>query len=233
MHTTDTASWIRAGLLGLPGYGLLTLWASREPQPNPDEDYEAWARFVTTNEYVLTHVLGSGLGLVLVIFGTFALSAHLAGTRAANLGLAAMVIAVFGQSIFLFFGGVSAFGSPMEGQAYLAGMNLDELPRSAASDAQTIVLLVGILLCLVGNVLIGVAIWRSESLPKAPGVLWILAALLMYPFGIVLGALTTGATPATVPIGAGLVTVAGAWLVWHLRTQASAAQVRERHSAAQ
>ena len=128
MGMTNTRSWIRAGLLGLPLYGLLTLWASRGAQPNPDEDYEAWARFVTTDVYLLTHVLGSGLGLIVVIFGTFALSVHLAGTRAARLGLAAMVIAVFGQSIFLFFEGVSAFGSPLEGRAYLAGMNLDELP---------------------------------------------------------------------------------------------------------
>ena len=228
MGVTNTGSWIRAGLLGLPLYGLLTLWASREPQPNPDTEYEAWARFVTTDEYVLTHVLGTGLGLILVIFGTFALSAHLARTRAGTSGLVAMVIAVFGQSIFLFFGGVSAFGSPLEGQAYLAGMNLDDLPQSAAGNAQTIVLLIAILLCLVGNVLLGIAVWRSASLPRWAGALWVVAALLMYPFGIVLGALTTGATPVTVPIGAGLVTVAGGWMFWHLRSQASVAPVGER-----
>jgi hypothetical protein len=229
MDPTNTASWIRAGLLGLPLYGLLTLWASLEPQPNPDKDYEAWARFVTTDGYVLTHVLGSGLGLILVIFGTFALGAHLARTRAARVGLSAMVIAVFGQSIFLFFGGVSTFGSPMEGQAHLAGMNLDELPESAASNMQTIVLLAGVLLGLVGNVLLGIAVWRSKSLPKWAGALWVIAALLMYPFGIVLGALTTGATPPTVPIGAGLIAVAGAWIIWHLRSQASVAEVRGSH----
>jgi hypothetical protein len=228
MGVTNTGSWIRAGLLGLPLYGLLTLWASREPQPNPDTEYEAWARFVTTDEYVLTHVLGTGLGVILVIFGTFALGAHLAGTRAARSGLVGMVLAVFGQSIFLFFGGVSAFGSPMEGQAYLAGMNLGELPQSTAGNVQNIVLLLAILLCLVGNVLLGIAVWRSGSLPRWAGALWIVAALLMYPFGIVLGALTTGATPVTVPIGAGLVTVAGAWMVWHLRGQASVAEVRDR-----
>lgn len=214
MGMTNTRSWIRAGLLGLPLYGLLTLWASRGAQPNPDEDYEAWARFVTTDVYLLTHVLGSGLGLIVVIFGTFALSVHLAGTRAARLGLAAMVIAVFGQSIFLFFEGVSAFGSPLEGRAYLAGMNLDELPGGAASTMQTVVLLTGILLAFVGNVLLGIAMWRSQSLPKWAGALWVIAALLMYPFGIVLGAVATGATPVTVPIGAGLITVAGAWMVW-------------------
>jgi hypothetical protein len=81
------AAWIRTGLVGLPLYGVLTLWAAREPQPNPDEEYEAWSRFVTAPEYVLTHVLGSGLGLIFVIFGTFALGAYLLRTRAARLAL--------------------------------------------------------------------------------------------------------------------------------------------------
>ena len=49
----------------------------------------------------------------------------------------------------------------------------------------------------------------------ASGLLWAAAAVLMYPFGIVLGALTTGATPLTVPVGAALIVVAGAWMFRH------------------
>lgn len=220
------AAWIRAGLMGLPLYGLLTLWAAREPQPNPAEEYEAWSRFVTAPEYVLTHVLGSGLGLIFVIFGTFALGAYLLRTRAARLALWAMTVAVFGQCLFLFFTGVSAFGAPLEGQAYLAGMNLDELPTSTADDAQALVMLAAILVGFVGNVLLGIAMWRSDTLTVWPGVLWILAALLMYPFGIILGALTTGATPPTVLVGAGLVTISGAWVVWRARREPAAADGR-------
>lgn len=48
------------------------------PQPDPSTHYEAWSRFVTTDHYVLTHVFGSILGLILAIFGTFALGAYLA-----------------------------------------------------------------------------------------------------------------------------------------------------------
>ncbi len=225
------AAWIRTGLVGLPLYGVLTLWAAREPQPNPDEEYEAWSRFVTAPEYVLTHVLGSGLGLIFVIFGTFALGAYLLRTRAARLALWAMTVAVFGECLFLFFTGVSAFGPPLEGQAYLAGMDLDELPTSTAADVQALVMLVAILVSFVGNVLLGIAMWRSGTLTVWPGALWILAALLMYPFGIILGALTIGATPPTVLVGAGLVTISGAWVVWRARREPAAAD--ERASAAQ
>ena len=222
---TTTLPWIRAGLVGLPLYGALTLWASREPQPDPAEEYEAWARFVTEPEYAVTHVLGSGLGLILAIFGTFALGAYLSRTRAARMGLWAMVVAAFGQLLFLFFAGVSAFGSPMEGQAYLAGKNLADLPASTAADLQTMVTMTAIVLACVGNVLLGVAVIRSRSLPVWAGVLWIAAAVLMYPFGIVLGALTTGATPPTVLIGAGLVVVSGGWMAWRAR-RAPAQSVR-------
>ena len=110
-------------------------------------------------------------------------------------------------------------------------MDLDKLPTSTAADVQALVMLVAILVSFVGNVLLGIAMWRSGTLTVWPGALWILAALLMYPFGIILGALTIGATPPTVLIGAGLVTISGAWVVWRARREPAAAD--ERASAAQ
>jgi hypothetical protein len=57
-----------------------------------------------------------------------------------------------------------------------------------------------IMLAFVGNVLLGVAVWRSGILPKWAGALWAFAPVLMYIFGL-LYALTLGAqaTPPTVP----------------------------------
>lgn len=43
-----TINWIRAGLLALPVSGLLTMWSTLIPQPNPTTEFEAWSRFVTT-----------------------------------------------------------------------------------------------------------------------------------------------------------------------------------------
>ena len=40
------------------------------PQPEPNTHYEAWSRYVTTDQYVISHTLGSTLGLILTIFGT-------------------------------------------------------------------------------------------------------------------------------------------------------------------
>ena len=227
MSTPDTTRWIGIGLLGLPLYGALTFFSSLDPQPDPSTHLEAWSRYVTTNGYVLKHLFLSDLGIIFVIFGTFALGAYLTRSRAGGMGLWAMVIAVFGQALFLLIGGVSTFASPEEGQAILAGMEeIDNLPTSLASSAQTATFGVSVVLGLVGNVLLGVAVWRSGILPKWAGALWAFAPILMYIFGIAY-ALTIGAnaTPPTVPAGAVLIVISGAWIAWSVLIRPAAERV--------
>jgi hypothetical protein len=221
MRSPDTTSWIRSGLLALPLYGVLTFWSSLDPQPDPNTHYEAWSRYVTTNHYVLTHVFGSILGLVLAIFGTFVLGAYLTRSRAGRMGLVAMVIIVLGSTLFLPGMGVSTFAAPEEGQAYLAGIEgLAELPTSSADIAFGATSLLVVVLLFVGNVLLGVAVWRSETLPKWAGGLWAGAAVLMYPLGLVYAA-TIGpqSTPPTVLVGALLLVIGGGWIAWRAMRQ--------------
>jgi hypothetical protein len=224
MRSTDTANWIRVGLLALPLYGVLTFWSSLNPQPDPNTDYEAWARFVTTDHHVLTHVLGSILGLILSIFGTFALGAYLARSRAGRLGLVAMVITVFGSALFLPGMGVTAFAAPEEGQAYLAGIEgLTELPTSSADVAFAVTSLLMVVLLFVGNVLLGVAVWRSGTLPKWAGALWATASVFIYPLGLVYEAtIGPASTPPTVLVGMLLVVVGGGWIAWRAIREPSA-----------
>src|SRR5215217_7549140 len=214
MPAANTANWIRIGLWALPLYGLLTFWSSLDPQPDPNTHYEAWSRYVTTTHYVLTHLFGSILGLILAIFGTFALGAYLANARAGRLGLVAMVITVLGSALFLPAIGVSTFAAPEEGQAHLAGIEgIPEMPTSFADTSFAATSLLVVLLLFVGNVLLGVAVWRSGTLPRWAGALWAAAAVLMYPFGIVYAA-TIGpqSTPPTVLVGALLLMIGGAWM---------------------
>jgi MFS family permease len=209
MSTTNTNRWIGIGLLGLPLYGALTFWSSLDPQPDPDTHYEAWSRFVTTDHYVVSHVLGSTLGLIFAIFGTFALGAYLAGGRAGRLGLVAMVVTVFGTALFLPAMGVSTFAA--------------KLPPSFADTVFALTSLLVIVLLFVGNVLLGIAVWRSETLPRLAGAAWALAAVLMYPLGIVFAALILGvqSTPPTVLVGAVLLVIGGGWMAWSALRQPS------------
>jgi hypothetical protein len=220
MRPTDTTNWIRLGLFALPLYGVLTFRSSLDPQPDPNTHYEAWSRYVTTDHYVLTHVFGSILGLILAIFGTFALGAFLTRSRAARLGLVAMVITVLGSALFLPGMGVSTFSAPEEGQAYLAGIEgLAELPTSSADIAFTATSLLVV-------VLLGVAVWRSGTLPKWAGALWAAAPVFMYPLGLVYAAtIGPASTPPTVLVGALLVVVGGGWIAWRAMRHPSTRKV--------
>jgi hypothetical protein len=223
MPAANIGAWIRIGVWALPVYGLLTFWTTLDPQPDPTKHYEAWARYVTTNHYVLTHVLGSGLGTVLAIFGVFALGAYLANSRVGRLGLVAMVMTVMGQALFLMVIGVSAFSAPEEGQAYLAGIEeFAKLPSTFADTVTAVTGLLLIVLAFVGNVLLGVAVWRSGTLPRWAGGLWVAAAVLMWPLGIVIAAAITSSTPRTVLVGALLIVISGGWIAWSVLRQSTA-----------
>jgi hypothetical protein len=227
MSATSINRWIGIGLLGLPLYGALTFWSSMNPQPDPSTHYEAWSRFVTTDHYVLTHLFGSILGLILAIFGTFALGAYLTRSRAGRLGLVATVITVFGSALFLTGMGVSAFAVPEEGQAYLEGIErFAKLPTSFADTVFLATSLLFIVLLFVGNVLLGVAVWRSGILPKWAGALWASAPVLMYPLGLVYAStIGSQSTPPTVLVGAVLMVMGGAWMAYSVIREPSSAAV--------
>ncbi len=78
---------------------------------------------------------------------------------------------------------------------------------------------VAMLLGFAGNVLLGVAAWRSGILPKWAGALWAFAPVLMYVLGMVY-AMTIGAqaTPPTVPAGAVLLVISGVWMASYRST---------------
>jgi hypothetical protein len=216
MSASSITRWIGIGLLGLPLYGALTFFSSLNPQPDPNTHPEAWARYVTTDFYLLKHLFASGLGLILVIFGTIALGAYLIGSHAGRMGLAGMVSAIFGTLLFLMVGGVSIFAAPKQGQAILAGIEeYEKLPAILADTALLPTMGVGVLLMLVGNVLLGAAVWRSGTLPRWAGALWVAGSALPL-LGQVYIILPIGAdsTPPTVPTGAVLLVIGGAWMAW-------------------
>ena len=226
MSTPNTTRWIGIGLLGLPLYGALSFFSSLNPQPDPNTRLEAWARYVTTDFYFLKHLFASGLGLMLVIFGTFALGVYLASSRAGRMGLVAMVITVFGSLLFLMVGGVSIFAAPKQGQAVVAGIEeYQRLPDLLADTALLPTMGVGVLLMLVGNVLLGVAVWRSGTLPRWAGALWVAGSVLPL-MGQVYIMLPIGAdsTPPTVPVGMVLLVIAGAWMALSVLRRPSSAE---------
>ena len=74
----------------LPVYGLLTFWATFTHEPNRHTEVEAYARYISTTNYLAQHLLGSILGVILALFGVIALGAYLPSSRSGRLALLAM-----------------------------------------------------------------------------------------------------------------------------------------------
>ena len=225
MHAPNTLNWIRVGLFALPVYGLLTSWATLDPQPDQVEETEKWARYVGSNYYLVDHVLGTIGGATLAILGVFALGAYLATSRAGRLGLVAVVMTVLGSALFLPLAGISTFAVPEEGQAVLAGLEeFEALPDIFANTVAGLTGLVVILLGFVGHILVGVAVWRSGTLPRWTGALWAGANVLMY-LSLVYGqTIGPASTPFTVPLGAVVLVISGAWIALTVLSRPSGAQ---------
>jgi len=81
----------RIGLWALPAYGALLGLSTVTHQPSVD-DFDAYARYVTTDVFLASHLGASIFGAALAILGAFAVSAFLAGGRAARVAVAGVVL---------------------------------------------------------------------------------------------------------------------------------------------
>ena len=186
MLAANIGGWIRIGVWALPVYGLLTFWATFTHEPDRQNEVEAYARFLSTTSYLAQHLLGSILGTILAIFGCIALAAYLTNSHVGRLALLAMVLSVAGNCLILTIFGFSTIVSPVIGQLYL-----------------------------VGAILLGVAVWRSGTLPRWAGALYAPTGLLIAA-GVAIGEAQT--------LGSALLVVAGGWIAWTV-TRAPSSQV--------
>jgi len=219
-QNTATTNWIRAGLLALPVYGLLTFATTFDAQPDQAKDPEAWAHYVSSTSYLVTHMIAATGGTILAIFGVFALGAYLATSRSGRLGLAAMFTAAAGHALLMVPAVISTFATPAIAEAYLTGME-SVITRVEFHPAMMVVYLLGLLLAFVGNVLLGVAVWRSGTLPKWSGAIWAASIPTFYLLGALLGIVTTGGSLLTQPVGALLMAIGGGWMALSAMRQPS------------
>ena len=123
-----------------------------------------------------------------------------------------MVTAAAGTALLLVPAVISTFATPAIGKAYLAGNR--EVMQLEFPGSMTGAFLLGLLLAFLGNVLLGVAVWRSHVLPRWAGALWVAGAVVFYVLGVVLGQATTGSSLPTQTAGALLMAVGGGWIAW-------------------
>jgi hypothetical protein len=206
MHDKPT----RLGVLAIPVYGLLVFLSTLSHQPDYRTDFRAYAEYVTTTSFLVSHLVGSILGTTIGLLGVLALGAVLASTGARRLGLRGLVLSVAGMALLMTLFGAAAFAQPAIGRTYLAGQQAAVAINSDLYSAPAVAVgLTGGLLYSAGAVLLGVALWRAGTLPRWAGVPYGVAVPLIAVVGLAVG--------VAQPIGAVLLIVSGAWIastVW-------------------
>lgn len=112
----DTGRRVGTGAWLLPVFGVLTLWATVTHQPSPTTEFASWARFVTTDEFLAKHLVGSIVGLALNIVGVASLTwVVLAADRHVRAAIWGFTLTVLGSAGLLAGFGVAAFAQPAIG----------------------------------------------------------------------------------------------------------------------
>ncbi len=204
-HLYRYARW---GLWALPVWALLLAVSTLSHQPSYSTDFPAYARYVTTTRFLVSHLVASILGAAIGVLGLIALCVLLVGEGRARLALAGLVTSVVATILTTSVFGVAAFAQPAIGRAYLAGNAQQAVAING--DVYGVPLfataLPGLLLFATGIALFGAAVARSGRFPRWAGIGFALGGVLFAIVGFLIGVVQ--------PVGGGVMAVCTAWIAY-------------------
>lgn len=154
----------RAGLWLLPLYALLLALSTLTHEPDHTTDFEGWSRYVTTDMFLVNHVVGSILGAALGLIGIVAALLFLVRAPAGGSAMVATALTIVGNVLFTGLFAAAAFAQPAIGRAFLAGQ---EGAEGLYDDVYGTPLLttfgIGAVCFLVGAVLFGRAVAHASA----------------------------------------------------------------------
>ncbi|WP_328471570.1 hypothetical protein OHA21_07575 [Actinoplanes sp. NBC_00393] len=161
----------KAGLWALPAYGVLLGLSTITHQPSID-DFDAYARYITTDIFLISHIGASIFGAALAILGGIALTTFLVRGRAATSAIVGLALTTIANVFLAAAFGSSAFVQPGLGRAHLAGT-----PGMAALNDDTAygppffaTALSASFLLIVAAIVLGVATARTDRRLRWHGV---------------------------------------------------------------
>lgn len=207
--------YARIGIWGLPIFAATLFLGTITHQPPPQTDLADWSRYVTTNEFLFSHIVFSIGGAVFGAIGAVSLGVVLMERGSVKLGLWGLLTGlaanVLGPSIF----GIAAFAQPAIGRFYLAG-HQDLAPNLYSDAAQgtpmVVVALVFILLLVTSFIVFGVGFARLALMPRWAGVGYAVSGPLFAVVGFAFDNWIQS-------VAALLMTASAAWMVRALRRQ--------------
>jgi hypothetical protein len=171
--------WGGLALWALPVYGALLAVSTITHQPDYQTDFPAYARYVTTSQFLLSHLVasigGAGFGLVGAA-GLFIVTDRMA-PRLARWGFVLWAFAQVGlASVF----GVAAFFQPAIGRAFLEGGGQVAVGINEDVYGGPLFVMAGLSLQLftAAGILLGLAASRTRVLPRWAGFVFAASAVV-------------------------------------------------------
>ncbi|GAC1348597.1 MAG: hypothetical protein NVSMB27_16940 [Ktedonobacteraceae bacterium] len=179
MQTQSTLR-IRLGALALFISALLIVVATllRGPFVDPAADQAGFVHWVTTPSFFPAAVLFL-VSLILGIFGMMGLYGYLASRSAARLALIGMVLTIVTYAVLLAIVGTFAFIFPVVGKLYIQGQKSVIDVAVTFGSSFLVVLLMQAVLYSVAAIVMGMAVWRSGTLPKWSAITYIISGLIL------------------------------------------------------
>ena len=201
---------IRLAISALPIAGLLGVISILPTGVfiNPSTDPQAFAR--SAESIALGNLIGI-VALVFLLIGAWALYTVLGRGSASRLPVYGLLLTLAGVGLQLPFAGIFAFAAPVAGRLYLAGdTNTVRVISDATSISNPVAFLFGATsawLYALGSIFLGIAIWRSRSLPKWAGLLYAVNSISIFSGPVYGGYAFLMALAGTI-----LLLISGAWI---------------------
>lgn len=171
-------AFARKAIWALPVWAATLILGTLTHQPDPQTEFANFAAYVTTNQFLISHLVNSILGAAIGSIGIIGLMLYLQDSRAAGKAITGMVALVLSHTLNAAAFGAAAFAQPALGRAFLDG-------NTSASEIYNLVyavpifgtIMLALVLLLVGGVSTGMAITTSGVFPRWAG--WLFAAMII------------------------------------------------------
>lgn len=216
---TSIATYARRGLWALPLWAILLFVGTLTHQPPYQTHFAAWTKYVTSDSFLVSHLVASIGGAAVGAVGFVALAVALFLRGAHRLATWALATSLVGDVFVVSVFGVAAFAQPAIGRLFLRGdHHAHHLYNDVNGTPLFSVALPGVLLLSTGLILFGIAVRRVRLVHEAAGWCLIVGGPVFAILGVALADVVQS-------IGAGLLIVGTGWIA--LRTEEASLDVAD------
>ena len=172
--TPQIHTFARRALWTLPVWTAFLFLGTLTHQPDPQTAFADFAAYITTNQFLVSHLVASIAGAAIGSIGVIGLLLYLQESKGAGKLIAGMVATVAGNIFLTAVFGVAAFAQPAMGRMFLAGeQNAVDFYNQVYAAPLFITAILGLLLFMVGGIFVGAGIAAGGRLPRWTG--WVYA----------------------------------------------------------